>query len=70
MAKVKHIWKEKMDGRKRLMICQNSDPTRSKYPDWAPEDGPCTEWVEVGVDATAVTCSKCVNRSMSGFKNT
>lgn len=59
----KHVWKEKTVGRKRLMICQNSKPEFSKYPDWAPENGPCDEWVEVGVDATAVTCYKCTIRS-------
>lgn len=62
MAK-QHQWKEKKVGTKRYMICQNSDPSKSKHPDWAPEDGVCDEWSEVGVDATAVTCWRCTIRS-------
>jgi hypothetical protein len=63
MAKVKHVWKEKVVDGKRLMICQNSKPEYSKHPDWAPEDGPCDQWSEVGTDTTAVTCYKCTMRS-------
>lgn len=50
-----------------MMICSNSSPEHSKYGDWAPEDGPCTEWVQCSVTSTAVLCSKCVQRTLTRF---
>ena len=66
MAKIKNVWKTKEVSGRRMMICQNSNQDKSKYPDWAPDEGdsPCKEWVEVGVDSTAVLCSYCTRRSL------
>ena len=57
-------WKTKGEGREYRMICQNSDPTNSKYPQAAPEGG-CKEWVITGPETSAVLCSSCVQRLMS-----
>ena len=64
MAKTKHNWKTKEKEGRRYMICQNSKPEFSKYPDWAPEVGVCDEWEEVGADTSAVLCSLCTRRSL------
>jgi hypothetical protein len=62
--KSKRAWKTKeVDGR-TYMICQNSEPEHSKYPDWGPEVGVCDEWEEIGKDTGAVLCSKCTQRSL------
>lgn len=50
---------------RRLMICQNSNPNVSKWGDYAPEDGPCNEWVEVGEETTAALCWKCTARTVN-----
>lgn len=64
MAKVKTTWKTKeIDGR-TYMICQNSNPDLSKYPEWGPEFGVCDQWSEVGKETTAVICSQCTQRSL------
>lgn len=47
------------------MICQNSEPEFSKYPQWGPTSGKCDEWSEVGKDTTATLCRKCTSRSVS-----
>ena len=49
----------------RLMICQNSNPEISKWGDYAPEDGPCDEWVEVGHETTAILCHRCTMRTVN-----
>lgn len=66
MWKTKEVKDEK--GRiTRTMICQNSNPEESKWGDFAPEDGPCSNWVEVGPKSTAVLCWECTNRSVSNI---
>ena len=50
------------------MICQNSNPESSKWGEFAPEDGPCKNWVEVGANATAVLCSDCTQRSVNNAR--
>lgn len=57
-------WKSKEKDGKRFMICQNSEPEFSKYPQWGPV-GSCEEWAEVGKDTTAVLCNKCTSRSVA-----
>ena len=47
------------------MICQNSEPEHSKYPEWGPTVGRCDNWEEVGKDTTRVLCGKCTSRSVS-----
>lgn len=54
-----------MVGTKRMMICQNSDPKRSKYPEWGPPTGVCDSWSEVGATTTAVMCHYCTQRSVN-----
>jgi hypothetical protein len=64
MAKVKTVWKTKEVNGRRMMICQNSNPELSKYPEWGPENGRCDKWSEVGAETTAVICSDCTQRSL------
>ena len=63
------MWKTKeteFKGRKAIaMICQNSEPERSKWAEFAPEDGPCENWTVVSAEATASLCSDCVQRSVN-----
>jgi len=63
------MWKTReseVKGKKMFsMICQNSEPEKSKWGKFAPENGPCTNWVNVGPNATASLCSECVQRSVN-----
>ncbi len=68
MWKTKEVTREN-GTKKRMMICQNSKPNESKWGDYAPEDGPCTNWNEVGPNTTATLCHECTARSVNGFKN-
>jgi len=54
----------KRQGR-RYMICRNSIEDK-KYWGWQilSKHPRCNEWSEVGVDATAVLCYKCVNKTV------
>ena len=52
----------------RMMICQNSKPTMSKYSEFAPENGECDEWSEVGTDTTASLCWRCTGRSVNNIR--
>jgi hypothetical protein len=57
MAKVqkeKREWKTRTEGKKRYMICQNSEPD-GKY--WQGQI--CNEWSAVGERTTASLCWKC-----------
>jgi len=68
MWKTKELTRE--NGSKSIkMICQNSKPNESKWGEYAPEDGPCTNWNEVGPNTAATLCWQCVARSVSGMKN-
>ena len=64
MAKVKTNWKTKEVNGRIHMICQNSNPDLSKYPDFAPEFGVCENWEEVSRITDAVLCSECTRRSL------
>jgi len=67
MWKSKQVINEK--GRTiRTMICQNSDPSLSKWSEFAPEDGPCENWVPVSEGATGVLCSECTQRSVNNIR--
>ena len=67
MAKNKTVTKFKTRNRlgRRYMICRNSIEDQ-KYWAWQYlEDSPrCEEWSEVGADADAVLCYKCVNKTV------
>lgn len=65
MAKEITVWKTKQIDRERAMICQNSNPALSKYPNWGPEVGVCDNWSKVGHQTTAVLCSDCTQRSLN-----
>ena len=67
MKKQKFSWKTKTVGKQLMMICQNSEPGESRYAEWGPEAGPCTNMVQVAGDATSVLCSDCLQRSLNGF---
>ena len=58
------IWKTKEKEGKLMMICQNSNPELSKYPQWGPRQGICEEWSEVSKNTTASTCHRCASRSV------
>ena len=64
MSGTKTIWKTKEKDGKILMICQNSNPDLSKYPQWGPQQGTCDEWSEVSRNTTTSTCHKCTARSV------
>lgn len=68
MAKKTTHWKTKEVNGVRMMICQNSKPTMSKYSEYAPESGECEEWSEVGSDTTASLCWKCTARSVNNIR--
>jgi len=53
----------------KSMICQNSNPSESKWNDYAPENGKCGNWVEVGDTAVAALCPECTSRSVHGLKS-
>lgn len=46
------------------MICMNSKPELSKYPQAAPDDGVCDQWVFASQNSASVLCSNCVQRLM------
>jgi hypothetical protein len=62
--KTKTVWKTKEKDGRLMMICQNSNPELSKYPQWGPRQGICEEWSEVGNNTTASTCWQCAARSV------
>ena len=68
------MWKTKeteVKGRKVVsMICQNSEPLKSKWAEFGPEDGPCENWTIVANDATASLCPECAQRSVNNIKGT
>lgn len=61
-------WKTKDVNGKRMMICMNSNPEDSKWGDYAPEDGACEMWTEVGHKTTASLCWQCTSRSVNNMK--
>ena len=67
MAKKKQVtkFKSKIRQGKRYMICRNSIADTS-YWGWKilAKHPRCNEWSEVGADATAVLCYKCVNKTV------
>ncbi len=67
MAKKKQVTKFKIRNRqgKRYMICRNSIEDKN-YWGWQilSKHSRCKEWSEVGQDATAVLCYKCVNKTV------
>ena len=68
MWKSKEVIGEK--GRKtRTMICQNSNLESSKWAEYSPEGEPCSNWVEVSMEATAVLCSECTQRTVNNISN-
>ena len=74
-----HKWKTKMiplinlgnDTGKmaHAMICMNSNPEFSRYPDAAPDEGVCDQWVYTGTETASVLCSNCVQRLMQRSPN-
>jgi len=66
MAKTKNVWKTKVIEGKTMMICQNSDLEKSKYPDWSPDNGEktCKNWSEIESNTTASLCWECTARSL------
>lgn len=61
-------WKTKdVDGR-RMMQCMNSNPSNSKWADFAPEEGNCEMWTEVSNKTTASLCWQCTSRSVNNLK--
>jgi hypothetical protein len=47
------------------MICQNSNPSLSKWSDYGPEGKVCNEYTEVSSKTTAVLCPECTQRSVN-----
>lgn len=65
------MWKTKeveVKGRKVVsMICQNSEPSKSKWAEYGPEEGFCSNWSVVGAKATASLCNECTQRSVNNI---
>lgn len=61
-------WKTKTVDDRRMMICMNSNLQDSKWSDFAPEDGVCENWSEVGHKTTASLCWECTSRSVNNLK--
>lgn len=66
MWKTKEITREN-GTRAKTMICQNSKPELSKWADYAPEDGVCTNYTEVNVKAVSSLCWECTARSVNAI---
>jgi len=64
--KIEYNFKTKNRLGKRFMICRNSIVDDNYWAHQYLGDKPrCNEWSEVGVDAIAVLCYKCVNKTVS-----
>ena len=67
MAKSKTTWKTKAcvtDPKSKMMICMNSDLSKSKWADYYEGETPCDVWVKVDMDSTAVLCSSCTQMTL------
>lgn len=66
MSKLKDFtYRTKTVGKSLMMQCMNSLPSMGKYPQYAPAEGVCDEWVSVDPDTKMTLCNKCVQRAMS-----
>ena len=64
MGKIKKDWKTKINSKgERMMICQNSEPNKSKWGEFAPPGG-CTNFEIVGNNTTSVLCSNCTTETL------
>ena len=68
MADLTYKYKTKSDGSRTLMICSNSNPDASTYPEYAPIDGTCENWSVVSNDVVQVLCAECTNRMAHNYK--
>ena len=61
------VWKTKMHPvtDRLLMICQNSEPEFSLYPESLPKEGTCNNWVEADNKGSYVLCWACCQRMIS-----
>jgi hypothetical protein len=60
-------WKTKecsTDPKSKMMICMNSDLSKSKWAEYYEGESPCDVWVKVDMDSTAVLCSKCTQMTL------
>ena len=55
-------------GTKKLK-CMNHDPENSKWGEYAPEDGPCLETINVDERTDRALCWRCTSRSVSMVKS-
>jgi len=67
MADLTYKYKTKKEGTRLMMICSNSNPETSKYPQAAPEEGVCDQWCGASENTAQVLCSSCVSRLMLGM---
>jgi hypothetical protein len=58
-------YRTRVENKRLMMQCMNSLPSMGKYPQYAPEEGVCDEWVAVNEDVVMTLCDKCVQRAMS-----
>lgn len=68
MAKTKEVIR-KNGSKLRKMLCINSKPGESKWGEYAPEGGVCENWSTVALDAIAVLCSECTERSIGKVRH-
>jgi hypothetical protein len=57
----------KRKGMKRVK-CMNHDPANSKWGEYAPEDGPCLEMIDIDLRSDRGLCWRCTSRSVSMIK--
>lgn len=48
--------------------CMNHDPENSKWGEYAPEDGPCQEMMQIDERSTRGLCWRCTSRSVTMVK--
>ena len=67
MAELTYNYKTKKIDGQHAMLCQNSNPSTSKYAAFAPEEGPCDAYVKCSENSVRVLCNACVQRSLTNL---
>jgi hypothetical protein len=52
----------------KTVKCMNHDPENSKWGEYAPEDGPCEETLQIDERSTKGLCWRCTSRSVTMVK--
>lgn len=52
----------------KTVKCMNHDPENSKWGEYAPEDGPCQEMMQIDERSARGLCWRCTSRSVTMVK--